>query len=189
MKLVGRKIGLWFLTLALIGAHVFFRSHANAEMPPIAWKEIQSRTGDCKISFPGIPQLIQQKLKVDGTDQHLTYDVYLAPFQNRGVCLLLIAQYPSEIPSGQEMQGLQALVKGIVSKDAENKLVFAEPVSFQQFPALNFLVQNGKNYFRAQAVMVKSKLYMIAMEGGKGHFDESFFQVFLRSFQLLVPLK
>jgi hypothetical protein len=186
VNIAGKKTGLWFLTLALLGAHIFFRSHANAEPSPVVWKEMHARSGDCKIAFPGMPQLVQQSLKVEGTETRLSYDVYLAPMQNRGVCLLLIAQYPTEIPLGQEMFGLQALVKGILSKDADNKLVFSEPSVSQKFPALNFLVQNGKNYFRAQAIMVGSKLYMIAMEGGKVHFDESLFQVFVSSFKLLV---
>lgn len=186
MNIAGKKTRLWFLTLALVGAHIFFRSDANAESPAVVWKEIHARSGDCKIAFPGMPQLIQQSLKVEGTEARLTYDVYLAPLLNRGVCLLLIAQYPTEIPAGQEMLGLQALVKGILSKDADNKLIFSESSASQKFPTLNFLVQNGKNYFRAQAVMVGSKLYMIAMEGGKVHFDESLFQVFVKSFKLLI---
>jgi hypothetical protein len=186
MNLVGKKIGVWLMALALLGSQLFFRSEANAESPQIIWREMQARSGDCKISFPGMPQLIEQSLKVEGSDARLTYDVYLAPLQNRGVCLLLIAQYPSEVPAGQEMMGLQALVKGILTKDSENKLVFSEPALLQKFPALNFMVQNGKNYFRAQAIMAGNKLYMIAMEGGKSHFDESLFQIFLKSFQLLI---
>ena len=46
-----KKIGLWVLTIALFAAHLFFRSHAQAE-PMNDWKEIYARSGDCRISFP-----------------------------------------------------------------------------------------------------------------------------------------
>jgi hypothetical protein len=53
------------------------------------------------------------------------------------------------------------------------------------YPAIDFLVQSGSSYFRAQALMVGNKLFLIAMEGRKGTMDEQVFLQFLRSFQLL----
>ena len=185
MKVVRKKTSLWLLTLLLLGAHIFFRSQAAHAEPPVVWKEILPRSGNCKISFPSLPQLIQQSFKVDEVGTRLNYDVYLASYQNRGVCILLIAQYPTAIPVGQELLGLQGLVRGIVSQNVENKLLFSDSVENQLFPALNFLVNSGKNYFRAQAIMVGSRLYMIGMEGGKQYFDEAVFQQFLNSFQLI----
>jgi hypothetical protein len=63
-------------------------------------------------------------------------------------------------------------------------MVFSEMIQLQGFPAINFMVHSGKNFFRGQAVMVGNKLYMIAMEGIKQKFEESTFQRFLKSFQL-----
>ena len=53
-----KTIGLWILTIALIAAHIFFRSQAQAET---VWKEIYTRSGDCRISFPSLPQMVEQK--------------------------------------------------------------------------------------------------------------------------------
>ena len=83
------------------------------------------------------------------------------------------------------MLGLQGLLKGIIGQHPENQLVFAEMIQIQGFPALNFMVESGKNFFRGQAVMVGGKLYLIAMEGVKLRFEESTFQRFLQSFQLI----
>ena len=177
-----KKIGLWVLTVALIAAHIFFRSQAHAEQ--ISWKEIYARTGDCRIAFPTLPQMIEQKLKLNQDNMQLAYDVYLAPYNEHSVCVLLIAQYPKPIPQGSEMVGLEGLLKGIINQHPDNQLVFAEMVQIQGFPALNFMVESGKNFFRGQAVMVGSKLYMIAMEGVKQRFEETTFQRFLKSFRL-----
>jgi hypothetical protein len=178
-----KKIGLWVLTIALIAAHIFFRSQAHAEQN--GWKEIYTRNGDCRIAFPALPQMIEQKLKLNQEGSQLAYDVYLAPYSEHSICVLLVAQYPKPIPSGSEMLGLEGLLKGIINQHPENRLVFADMVQMQGFPALNFMVESGKNFFRGQAVMVGSKLYMIAMEGVKQRFEEPVFQRFLKSFHLM----
>ena len=183
-----KKIGFWLMIGAIFAVHLFYsHAHANPPAPRAAWKEVFSRTGDCKISFPTLPQMFQQSFKVDDAGKKLTYDIYLAPYQDRGVCMLLIAQYPIALPGGHEVAGLEGLLKGIVGQHPDNQLIFAELIDIRGFPALTFLVQSGKIYFRGQAFMVGNKLYMIAMEGGKQHFDEPIFQRFLKSFELLVP--
>jgi hypothetical protein len=179
-----KKIGLWLLVIALSAAHVFFRSQAHA-VPATPWKEIYSRSGDCRISFPVLPQMVQQNLKLNSAGMQMTYDIYLAPYKDHGICLLLVAQYPMELSPGHEKAGLEGLLKGIVGQHPENELIFSEFIEQQGIPAINFLVQSGKNYFRGQALMVGSKLYMIAMEGTKQHFEESVFQLFLKSFSLI----
>ena len=150
-------------------------------------KRSYTRTGDCRIAFPTLPQMIEQKLKLNEEGLHLAYDVYLAPYSEHAICVLLVAQYPKPIPQGSEKIGLEGLLKGIVSQHPDNRLVFAKMVQMQGFPALNFKVESGKNFFRGQAVMVGSKLYMIAMEGVKQSFEESVFQRFLQSFHLTDP--
>ena len=181
-----KKMSIWLLAIGLMVAHVIFRNHAEADTGA-DWKEIHSRAGDCRISFPALPQMIQQGFDIDEKGGRLTYDVYVAPYQDKGLCLLLVAQYPTAIPAGQEVLGLEGLVRGIVNQHPENKLVFAELGEFGGYPALTFMVQSGKNYFRAQAVMVKAKLFMVAMEGRKQHFEENVFQRFLKSFSLIAP--
>ena len=132
-----------------------------------------------------MPQTLEQKLKLNAEGLHINYEVYLAPYRDHSVCLLLVAQYPLPLPPGSEAMGLEGLLKGIIGQHPENKLVFADPVQMQGFPAINFMVQSGKNFFRAQAVMVGNKLYMIAMEGTKLHFEEAIFQRFVKSFRLM----
>jgi hypothetical protein len=179
-----KKLGLWILVIALFGIHLLCRSQVQASEASI-WKEVYARTGDCRISFPSLPQMFQQTLKLNEEGHHLVYDIYLAPYLDRGVCVLLVAQYPSPVPAGQEVAGLEGLLKGIVGHHPDNKLVFGEMVKTHGFPTLNFLVQSGKNYFRGQALMVGNKLYMIAMEGRQQQFEESTFKKFLESFHLL----
>ena len=180
-----KKLGLWVLVIALFAAHLFFRSYAEAETMG-GWKEIYARSGDCRISFPVMPQMVQQNLKMKNSEMQLTYDVYLAPYRDHAVCLLLIAEYPMPLSPGHEKAGLEGLLKGIIGQHPDNELIYAEMIEMQGFPALNFMVHSGKNFFRGQALMAGNRLYMIAMEGTKLHFEEMTFQRFLKSFRLIM---
>ena len=178
-----KKLGIWLLAIGLMVAHIIFRSTAHAEAPDDAWKQFYTQDGRCSISFPGQPTLVQQSLNVaDG--QRLNYGIYLAPFEDKGVFMLLVATYPHSLSGGHEVAGLQGLLKGIVGHNIENKLVFANLVDHSGRPAMNFLVQGLSNYFRGHAIMSGNKLFLIAMEGRKTELDEKTFNRFLESFQL-----
>jgi hypothetical protein len=128
--------------------------------------------------------MIQQTLPLSDGVNRLSYDVYLAPHEDKGVFLLLIATYPAPLSGGHEIAGLEGLLSGIVNHNPENKLVFADLIELHGYPAVNFLVEGGSSYFRGQALMVGNKLYLIAMEGIKGKMDEATYMRFQKSFKL-----
>ena len=182
-KNLAKKVGIWFLAFSLFAFHVFFRSVAHADTAP-SWQKVFTQNGECHISFPTTPQIIQQTLPLADGVNRLSYDVYLAPHGDKGVFLLLIATYPAPLTGGHEVQGLEGLLNGIVNHNPENQLVFADLIQLLGHPAMDFLVEGGGSYFRGQALMVGNKLYLIAMEGHQGHLDESVFARFLKSFKL-----
>lgn len=182
-----KKVGIWCLAFFLFLAHLFFRSVAHADTP-IAWKQVFMKSGDCSIEFPTTPQLIHQALQL-AEGQKLLYDVYVAPVENQGVFLLLIATYPLPLTGGHEVAGLEALVKGIVNHSPDNELIFAEKIEWNGHPAIHFLVRGGANYFRGQAFMRGNKLFLIAMEGKESNREETLFTRFVRSFQLIQKVK
>jgi hypothetical protein len=149
-----------------------------------SWKQIFAKSGECQISFPSTPQMIQQTLPLADGVNRLSYDVYLAPHEDKGVFLLLIATYPTPLSGGHEIAGLEGLLSGIVNHNPENRLVYAEMVDTMGIPTIDFLVEGGSSYFRGQALMLGNKLYLIAMEGIKGNMDEKVYSRFLKSFKL-----
>lgn len=179
-----KKVGIWILAASLFMAHFFFRSSVHADTGP-AWKQVYAKGGDCFISFPTPPQILSQALDLP-EGQKLLYDVYLSPFETKGVFLLLVATYPTELLKGHEIAGIEGLLQGIINHHPENALVFSNFVQINGNPAMNFLVQNGQSYFRGQAVMVGNKLYLLAMEGKKEFLEESTFIQFVKSFQLIM---
>ncbi|PIS02820.1 MAG: hypothetical protein COT85_01960 [Chlamydiae bacterium CG10_big_fil_rev_8_21_14_0_10_42_34] len=184
MKKTGlKKVGIWFLALSLFAFHLFFRTALHADTGA-SWTQIFAKSGECQISFPSTPQMIQQTLPLADGVNRLSYDVYLAPHEDKGVFLLLIATYPAPMAGGHEVAGLEGLLSGIVNHNPENRLVYADLIDLFSHPAVDFLVEGGGSYFRGQAVMVGNKLYLIAMEGMKGKMDEAVYTRFLKSFNL-----
>ena len=178
-----KKVGIWLLALFLFVSHVFIRSAAAEEVS--GWKQIYTRTGDCRISFPSVPKMIQQALTVTEEGDKLTYDVYLAPLDEKALCLLLVAVYPFPLKSGQELAGIEGLLNGIVGHHPENKLIFANVIDQKGNKVVDFLVQSPSSYFRGQALMRGNKLYLLAIEGKKGEQNEEAFKKFVQSFSLL----
>ena len=176
-----KKFKIFFIALILS----MFYSSVHADTISSSWKKTYSKGGDCHIDFPTPPQLLEQSMNISEAGHKLLYDIYLAPFQNRGVFLLLIATYPASLKEGHETVGLEGLVNGIVGHHIDNELIFSNTVEFMGKPAINFLVQSGSNYFRGHAVMIGNKLYLIAMEGKKGDLDEQTFSRFMKSFRIL----
>lgn len=178
-----KKIGIWFLAFSLLATHIFFQSVAHASEANV-WNLMVSRTGDCKIDFPSRPQMVQQSFQVSEDGLRLNYDVYLAPFEDKGVCLLLIAQYPLPVLPGNELAGLEGLLNGIIGHSPDNTLSFAKVIDMGGVPGVDFLVHSKSNYFRGIAFMIDSRLYLIAMEGKKEHLSEKIFNRFSNSFKL-----
>lgn len=177
-----KKCGIWLLAIGLLVAHILFRSTAHAATTDV-WNQFYAKDKECSISFPQQPTLVQQSLKIaDG--QLLYYDIYLAPFQDKGIFMLLVATYPHPIVGGHEVAGLNGLLKGIVGHNPENKLIYANLIDYSGHPAMNFLVQSLSNYFRGHALMSGNRLYLIAMEGRKTELNEKTFMKFLESFKL-----
>lgn len=178
-----KTVGIWFLAFSLFAFHVLFRSVGHAD-EGANWKQIYTKQGECNIAFPCTPQMIQQSMPLADGVNRLSYDVYLAPHEDKGVYLLLVATYPAPISGGHEVAGLEGLLSGIVNHNPDNQLIYADLTELNGHPAMDFLVEGGKSYFRGQATMVGNKLYLIAMEGLKGKMDEGAYTKFLRSFKL-----
>jgi hypothetical protein len=182
-RTLARKLGICFLVLSLLAIHFFTQNRAYANEGS-TWNLMISRTGDCRIHFPSHPQMVQQSFQLSDDGLRLHYDVYIAPFEDKGVCLLLIAQYPLPITKGNEMAGLEGLLNGIIGHSSDNKLAFAKVIELQGTPGVDFLVNSKSNYFRGLAFMIENKLYLIAMEGKKEYLNEQIFNRFSNSFQL-----
>jgi hypothetical protein len=185
------KIGIGLLSCFLFVVQITLTNEGYAETTKAqqesSWKSFQAKDGECEIAFPQTPEMIQQTVPLSDGVSRLNYDIYLAPQEDKGAFMLLIATYPSSLAQGGEMAGLQGLLDGIINHQIGNQLVFGEVTQFQGHVAINFMVKSVATYFRGQAFMIGNKLFLIAMEGIEGTFDEKVYTQFLESFQMATP--
>ncbi len=172
----------WIFSIGLMAMQLCCPSVMSASLNE-GWYQFSSKDGGCSISFPAQPNLVQQSIQI-AEGQYLHYDIYLAPMEDKGVCMLLVATYPISLSGAQEVAGLEGLLKGIVGHHIDNKLIFSRLVEYAGHPAMNFLVRSLSNYFRGQAVMIGNKLYLVAMEGRKSELNETVFERFLESLKI-----
>lgn len=181
-SIVSKRIGVWFLAFSLFFAHFVLRNTLHADTGS-TWKQVYAKGGECSIAFPSAPQTITQALNLPEGGK-LFYDIYLAPFENKGVFLLLVATYPGVLSKGHELAAVEGLMQGIIAHHPGNTLEFAEEIEVDGNPGMTFLVKSDNSYFRGQAIMVGNKLYLVAMEGKMSFLQENIFTKFAKTFQL-----
>ena len=140
--------------------------------------------GGCKMGFPQAPKSTQQTIDLPQNGGQLVYEVHQAPQEDGSYCLLLVASYPNPVMKGQELKGIEGLLRGIVEHNPDNHVAFAHLVSLADRPAVDFLIESTSSYFRGVALMVGHKLYLIAVEGRKGTLNEQAFEKFVKTFSL-----
>lgn len=179
-----KKAGIWLLAAFLLASHVLMRTALHASEAS-TWRQVNTLTGDCSIAFPAMPKLMQQSIPVSEQGHKLNYDIYLAPLNDKSLCLLLVATYPYALRGGHELAGVEGLLNGILGQNPENKLIYANIIDKNGHPAVDFLVQSSSTFFRGQALMVGNKLYLMAIEGILGELNDDDFSHFAESFTLL----
>jgi hypothetical protein len=102
--------------------------------------------------------------------------------EKKSVFLLLIAQYPDFVDQSYAQVSLEGFLNGILANNPGNQLLFADLLLVGGYEALDFFIRTGSVYFKGRAIMVKNKLYLMAMECEVQNYDETKYNYFVSSF-------
>lgn len=169
---------------------VFAAPAAQAQAPAVKagqaqdWQDFHSVNGQCTLKFPALPEHISENMSVPEEGYELKYDAYISNLEKKSVFLLLIAQYPDFVDQSLAQVSLEGFLNGILANNPGNQLLFADLLLVSGYEALDFFIRTGAMYFKGRAIMVKNKLYLMAMECEIQHYDEDRFNYFVNSFQL-----
>lgn len=157
----------------------------KAPVAPIGWNEFHSTPGNCSMLFPTQPEHISEKMAMPDQNFELTYDAYISPATDQqSVFMLLVAQYPDFVDESFAQMSLEGFLNGILTHNPNNQLLFADLVLVDGHEALDFFIRTGNVYFKGRAVMVKNRMYLMAMECEIPHYDEVRYKQFVESFKL-----
>ncbi|MBS0647861.1 MAG: hypothetical protein JSS10_01395 [Verrucomicrobia bacterium] len=157
----------------------------KAAVAPIGWNEFHSTPGNCSMLFPTQPEHISEKMAMPDQNFELTYDAYISPAADQqSVFMLLVAQYPDFVDESFAQMSLEGFLNGILTHNPNNQLLFADLVLVDGHEALDFFIRTGQMYFKGRAVMVKNKMYLMAMECEIPNYDEVRYKQFVESFKI-----
>ncbi|MCI0382529.1 MAG: hypothetical protein L0207_05725 [Chlamydiae bacterium] len=146
------------------------------------WHEFHSVAGKCSLKFPKSPEHVTEKMSVPDEGYDLKYDAYISNIDKKNVFLLLIAEYPEFVDQSFAKVSLEGFLNGILAHNPNNQLLFADLLLVNGYEALDFFIRSGGIYFKGRAIMVKNKLYLLAMECEVQNYDEGRYNYFVNSF-------
>src|SRR5580704_15250184 len=139
------------------------------------WLEFHSVAGKCKMLFPGSPEHMSETMSVPEEGYDLKYDAYISSEDKKTVFMLLVAQYPEFVDESYAQMSLEGFLNGILSHNPGNQLIFADLILVDGHNGLDFFIRTGNVYFKGRTLMVKNKLYLMAMECAIQSYDENHF--------------
>lgn len=148
-----------------------------------SWKKIQTAGGYCSVSFPKVPEYLQQKLPMKQDERELQYDVYVADHERKEIFMLLIAKYPGEVREEHAVKNLEHFLNTLIAQNPKNRLLFADLVDVQGFPAMDFFIRTDQVYFKGRAIQANNTLYLLALECEVPNYQEHHFDFFIKSFE------
>lgn len=169
MKSLGRTLTL--LCAAMIGAMSCFAQAGKpsdapppppaVEYDPKAWKEFSSPEGGFSVLLVGTPQVAT--MEVDSKPDNLSYRTFGL---QTGVGMYLITYNDLSIYSENPKLinlGLDAQRDQMLRENAEMKLLSEKEITFNGTPAREWLVQHGDMIIRQRAILVKERMYHMAL--------------------------
>jgi len=150
-----------------------------------SWKQMQSDSGKCRISFPQVPEHLQQSMMLPEDNSEMKYDVFISGLDQQAVYMVLIAEYPTNMNEQYAEMSLQAFMNGILNQNPHNRLIFADLVTVDGYKALDFFIRTHDVYFKARAFIAHNQLYLLAMECEAENYIDEDFNYFIKSFQFV----
>ncbi|MBF5059468.1 hypothetical protein [Candidatus Neptunochlamydia vexilliferae] len=172
-----------FQTALAAPVHLVARNQKQEEA--VSWKKFHSVYGKCMVSLPSSPEHVKQVMPFPEEGYNLRYDVYVAAHEKKAVYMMLIAQYPPFVTEEHAEMSLESFLNGLVTQNHDNELIFADLTTVHGHKALDFFIQSKEVYFKGRVIMAENQLYLLAMECDVKHYQESNFNHFISSFELV----
>jgi hypothetical protein len=184
VKTMKRRVFVMLMALGiLLGMSVFGEVESIAKK----WQSFEMTEGQCKILFPSPPNHWQHHLKVQGIENSLQYDLYVAANDDSSLYMMLIADFPRYLNPHEEFASLEGFMRGILKSEMDSQLLFIDKRQVQGHEALDFVIKSQNRYFKGRVIATRKKLYLLAVECQKANYSEEFYERFIESFMFFSP--
>lgn len=158
-----------WIVATLLGCALFCLSPAEAvkdksKLQKLKWKVVSISSNRAKIAFP-IKPVYESKVHVWGnTNMKLTYHSYYAKSPNDYETMLFIIDYPQTIQQAQKEGVYRSVLQGFINHHPKNRLVVCKPIQRQQSQGIEFVVQNGKQFYLGRAFIKNNQMFFLIFQ-------------------------
>lgn len=152
---------------------------------PSDWSKFNSLIGNFSVAFPQSPKHETINVNVPDAAKSMKYDMYTGEAVDGSIYFVGFSSYPLDINDSNYEKILRESLNGIVSVQANNKLISAEPSFFNGHHSLNCLIYNADNvYTKGRIVIVGSNIYHILATVSSEKYNDGDYNAFMSSFTL-----
>lgn len=149
----------------------------------LEWSLFKCPEKNFSVSFPQSPRHLSNTIK-QGEVEEILYDMYIS-VEQPSVYMVLVAQYPTAVPEDNILPSLENFLNGLLSQNAQNKLLEASLVKVQDCAAIDFLIGTNSVLFKGRMMISGNKLYLLAIESDETNLDKKHVNFFIENFQLI----
>jgi len=140
-----------------------------------AFEKCTSLPGNCEIIFVDKPFYQKKIFPLMDDNKLMDYHLYLSCSENdNSIYMMVIAKYPFEINSDNEVQVLESFLSGMLNNSDAKILVNSNLEKTDFNTNLHFLIKENERNFIANSFVHQNMLYLIALESENENFKESF---------------
>ena len=161
------------------------KNYSKKKEQVLSWDRFCSSNGKCRIAFPSTPEHVNQIVPFNEQGYDLRYDVYVSPYEQSAVYMMLIAEYPPFVNEAYSEMSLESFLNGLLTQNPDNELIFADLVNIQGHKGLDFFISAKGTYFKGRAIMSDNNLYLLAMECDEKSYKDDCYTHFIESFEFL----
>lgn len=196
---------VWFFSgIALaVAVFLFFRSFENDtginSAGPVAassngiknearfqdWHDFTPPSGKFRIKFPTLPQHATEKLDDPDTKEPRQYEMYVSEAENGTVHMISVITMLDQPNITINEEVLSKVVKDLMANNPKGKIKDIKMSKYQNYPSLDFSLENEEVNIDGQAILVANTLYLLTTLSKAENPQKEEHQYFLNSFNLL----
>ena len=149
------------------------------------WKPYKDPSGHFQVLFPVDPDHASSTQPFTSPTEQVVYHIYSAEGFDKTKYMLSLATYPDSADMSNSSLLLQTLLEQMANGSRHNDIIGREFVTFQNYPAMDFDLQNLEFATLGRAIIVNKTLYVLLVMNQDRDFLEKHFHTFADSLTIV----
>jgi hypothetical protein len=194
--MISKQKFLGWAFVAVIGIAVIYwlsqrsQGETNEGRSPIfteEWKEYIPNNSKFTTMLPSLPQHASDAVPLPSSPGFIKYDMYMTQEKDGTTFMISMIQYPNEFDTSRPTDILDSVQKELLAGNPHSKLRYSTRSMFQEYPAIDFIIDNHELAIRCKAFLVEKTLYVLTLIDRTPLDVEEHFGKYVEPFHLVKP--